>query len=106
LKKTWKERLDGPAATVITLVFWLLLAGGVGLVCGVVGGAFHFVLDYAGIFRQNHSWLIWLLPVAGLIIVWTYRAAGMENDSGTNQIIASVRGETRPPLRLAGLIFL
>lgn len=100
-----KKRLEGPAATMKTLLFWLLLAGLVGLVCGLVGGAFHIVLDYAGSFREAHDWLLWLLPAAGLIIVWSYRTAGMENDSGTNQIIASVRGETRPPLRLAALIF-
>lgn len=105
MKKIWKERPEGPAATIITLIFWLLLAGAVGLICGLVGGAFHFVLDGAGVLRENNPWLLWLLPIAGLIIVWMYRVCGMENDSGTNQIIASVRGETRPPLRLAVLIF-
>lgn len=98
--------LKNPLATVGTVLFWLILAGVVGLICGVVGGAFHFVLSGAGTLRESCPWLLYLLPVAGLIIVWCYRVCGMENDSGTNQIIASVRGETRPPLRLAGLIFL
>ena len=105
MKKIWRERLNGPVATIATLIFWLLLAGCVGAVCGVVGGAFHLVLDRAGLLRENNPWLLYLLPVAGLVIVWAYRVSGMENDSGTNQIIASVRGESRPPFRLGVLIF-
>ena len=41
--------------------------------------------------REANSWLIYFMPLAGLIIVWSYKVLGMENDSGTNQIIASVR---------------
>ena len=89
-----------------TLLFWLFVACIVGVICGVVGGLFHLALNGVTALRQDHWWLVFLLPLAGLVIVWTYRVCGMENDSGTNQIIASVRGETEPPLRLAPLIFL
>lgn len=92
--------------TLTALVRWLVAAGITGLVCGAAGAAFHHAINGAAILRGGHPWLLYLMPVAGLVIVWTYRAWGMENDSGTNQIIASVRSGERPPLRLAPLIFL
>ncbi len=87
------------------LVRWLLLAGLTGLVCGAVGGGFHYAIHGASELRTHQPWLLYLLPVAGLVIVWSYRTFDMKNDSGTNQIIASVRSGERPRLRLAALIF-
>lgn len=85
---------------------WLLLAGLTGLACGLAGAAFTWCVAEATTLRADHPWLLFCMPIAGLLIVFSYRTAGMANDSGTNQIIASVRGETRPPVRLAPLIFL
>lgn len=92
-------------ATLKALGFWLVMAGIVGVVCGVVGGLFHMAIDEANALREALPWLLYLMPVAGLVIVRLYQIGGMENDSGTNQIIASVRSGTRPPLKLAVLIF-
>ncbi|MCI8916395.1 MAG: chloride channel protein [Oscillospiraceae bacterium] len=85
---------------------WLVLSGLTGLACGGAGAAFTWCVARAAALRGAHPWLLFLMPLAGLAIVWAYRRAGMENDSGTNQIIASVRGGERPPVRLAPLIFL
>lgn len=106
MKEKTKKQLERVWKTTKTLLFWLVMATVVGLVCGVAGGAFHYAIDGATVLRGRQPWLLYLLPAAGLIIVWTYRAWGMENDSGTNQIIASVRSGKRPPLKLAPLIFL
>ena len=84
---------------------WLLLAALTGAACGFAGAAFAWCVAEAGALRTAHPWLLFCMPIAGLIIVWSYRVCGMANDSGTNQIIASVRGGARPPLRLALLIF-
>ena len=102
----FKCRVKQGMETMMTLLFWLVTAALVGAVCGVSGGAFHLAVDGVTELRQSQSWLLYLLPVAGFIIVWTYRVCGMENDSGTNQIIASARSGQRPPLKLAPLIFL
>ena len=106
MKEASKSRFVPAGKSVKTLLFWLVAAGITGLVCGLVGGAFHYAVDGVTHLRQNHNWLVFLMPVAGLVIVWSYRTADMANDSGTNQIIASVRSGQRPPLRLALLIFI
>ncbi len=101
-----KTRLMAALPSVQALGRWLLLAGLAGLACGAAGAAFAWCVAQATALRAAHPWLLFLMPLAGLVIVLSYRRAGMENDSGTNQIIASVRGDTRPPVRLAPLIFL
>lgn len=92
--------------TLRTLLFWLGVSALMGLACGLVGAAFHHAVDAVTALRRAHSWLLFCMPLAGLAIVGLYHAAGMDNDSGTNQIIASVRSQKRPPLRLMPLIFI
>ena len=104
--KKLRQRLRDIRPTAWALGQWLLLAGLTGAACGLAGAAFTWCVAQAAALRGAHPWLLLCMPLAGLAIVFSYRAAGMENDSGTNQIIASVRGETRPPVRLAPLIFL
>ena len=100
------ERVRRALPSLLALLRWLALAGLTGAACGLAGAAFTWCVAQAAALRSAHPWLLFCMPLAGLVIVWSYRAAGMENDSGTNQIIASVRGETRPPVRLAPLNFL
>lgn len=102
----WKAWLREGGLAVRTLLRWIAVSCLVGLVCGLVGAAFAYTIAGVTAARGQLPWLLFLMPAAGLVIVWSYKTLGMENDSGTNQIIASVRGEERPPLRLALLIFL
>ncbi len=104
--KTIHTRLLAILPSLKALGRWLALAGLTGLACGLAGAAFTWTVGWSTALRGAHPWLLFCMPLAGLVIVWAYRAAGMENDSGTNQIIASVRGGERPPVRLAPLIFL
>ncbi|MCH5341657.1 MAG: chloride channel protein [Acetatifactor sp.] len=105
-----KERIKAQLLKVLpsakALGQWLLLSGLTGIACGLAGAAFTWCVTHATNMRIAHSWLLFCMPLAGLIIVASYRAAGMGNDSGTNQIIASVRGGERPRTLLAPLIFL
>lgn len=91
-------------------VFMLLksavVAGGAGIVCGLVGTLFHYAVDKATDIRLQLPWLLYLLPVAGIVIAWLYHIAGLDNDRGTNLILESIRENKHPPLRLAGLIFI
>lgn len=78
----------------------------IGLLCGGLGGVFHYVVDLSSGMFHAHGWLLYLLPLAGLAIVWLYRAAGIRQDRGANLVISSLRtGEEVPP-RIAPLIFI
>ena len=106
MREKFKTRLDAVLPSAATLGRWLALAGAAGLVCGLAGAAFTWSVAQATALRGQCPWLLFCMPVAGLMIVWTYRVCGMANDGGTDRIIASVRGGERPPLRLAPLIFI
>ena len=89
----------------IALMKWLIFAVLVGLSVGVVGSLFHLALEWAGEARAAHPWLLFLLPVGGLAIVATYHFAGMDDDSGTEMVITSIRSGQPMRLRTAPLIF-
>lgn len=65
-------------------IFLAVLTGGLG---GAAGSLFALVLNGVTDLRQANDWLLWLLPVAGLGIVWSYRVLGQGNHQGTNLIL-------------------
>ena len=87
------------------LVLWLVLAAAVGLVCGGVGTAFHLSVEAVTELRGEHGWILWLLPLAGLVIVALDKGTRCEG-MGTNNVIRAVQsGEAVSPL-LVPAIFL
>ena len=78
----------------------------IGLLVGAVGVAFHYGIDLATELRQEHHWLLCLLPLGGLAIVLLYQVCGMEKDQGTNLVLVAVREHEPMRLRTAPLIFL
>ena len=92
--------------TLKTFFKWLLLSGITGICCGVIGSLFHLCMEFATEFRTGHSFMVYFLPVAGLVIVFLYSICGLKNDPGTNIIITSIRTEGKIPVRMAPLIFI
>ncbi len=102
LPKGW--RLRKRYAT--TLIGWLLFAILVGVVCGLAGTAFDLTLELASELFGEHSWLIWLLPVAGVAIVWLYKIGKVKKDNGHDMIVHSVRDGIAVPYLVAPLVFI
>ena len=90
---------------IVALAKWLTIGGFVGLVGGVVGAAFHIGVERSTELRLLHPWIIWLLPVGGVVIVGLYRLTHMEG-RGTNNIIESVHFGKDVPILLVPLIFI
>ena len=84
---------------------WLVLAVAVGLVCGVIGTAFHVGVHEATLLRGEHPWLLWCLPLAGLVIVGFYKLTKTEGQ-GTNAVIDEVHLGKGLPILLLPAIFL
>lgn len=75
----------------LNLLKWIVFSLVTGAVCGLAGALFHYAVDEATHYREQNPNIMFLLPVAGIIIVFLYRICKMENDKGTNSIIQSVR---------------
>ena len=88
-----------------TFLKWLVIAGVTGGIGGLVGSAFHLSVNWAAAFRAAHPWLLWLLPVGGLLIAAIYRLTKMENKN-TNAIIDAIHFGDKVPLLLVPAIYL
>lgn len=84
---------------------WVIFSIIVGIIVGLCGIAFFFGLSKVTSIRLNNPWLIYLLPLGGLIIVGLYHLFKDEDDTGTNLVISAIHSGDRLPLRMAPLIF-
>ena len=79
----------------------------VGLLAGLVTSLFLISLDYAGKTRNHFSFLIWLLPFAGLLIGLAYQRFGQETTKGNNLILEDIYSPKKTlPFRIAPMLFL
>ena len=88
-----------------TLCRFVLLGLLVGLVCGAVGTVFYHAIALATRLRTGHPWLLYLLPVAGLLTAYLYALLKMEKDPGTDAVLRTTKDAQTVPARLAALIF-
>ncbi|MEW9936498.1 chloride channel protein [Clostridium butyricum] len=84
---------------------WIIISIIAGVVGGAVGSIFHLSVELATKTRIEHSWILYLLPFGGLLIVFMYKK-GMKGDPGTNLVINSIRTDGKVPFLMAPLIFL
>ncbi len=90
----------------VIFIKWLIISVFMGLFAGVAGVLFFYAIHFANDFREEHSWLIYLLPVGGLIIAFLYKICKMSNDKGTDAVISAARGEKNLSALVAPLIFI
>jgi H+/Cl- antiporter ClcA len=85
---------------------WVALAVVVGVLSGLLSAAFLESLDWATNTRNSNNWLVFTLPVAGLIVGGLYHYVGRGLERGTNLIIDQIHSHSQwVPFRLTPLIF-
>lgn len=85
---------------------WVVVSVVTGGICGVIGAVFHLSIDYATELREHNTWLLYLLPLGGLLIVFLYKIMKMDKNGGTNNVINAVKDKEKVPRKLAPLIFI
>src|SRR6218665_1798069 len=86
---------------------WLALGSVVGVVCGGASALFLFLLDEATHWRLQHESIVYLLPVAGLVIGALYGKWGASIRAGNNLVIDTAHeGDARLPLRMAPMVLI
>ena len=102
----FRQRVDPVREYVLSFAKW----GALGLVMGVIGGflgaVFHHSLHFVTNLRTENGWLVWLLPLGGLLSVGVFRILGQSRNRGTNQLIDAVLHEDNVSSRVAPLIFI
>jgi len=84
-----------------------LLVIPVGALAGAASAIFLRLLDQVTATHQANPWLLYLLPLAGLPLVWLYRNLGGESERGNNLILEQIHAPGGGvPRRMAPLVLL
>ncbi|OMF19437.1 voltage-gated chloride channel protein [Paenibacillus sp. FSL H7-0331] len=89
------------------VVWWLVVAGVVGVMTGSASALFLLSLDSATSLRYEHPWLLYLLPLGGALVSWMYHAYGSSSIKGNNLILEQIHdGRETIPLRMAPFVLI
>ena len=87
------------------LVRWTLLIVPIAFMIGSAIAFFLWLLHTAIQFRFNHTWLLYLLPLAGLLIHFIYQYLGKTAEKGNNLVLDEIHTEgAGVPKRMAPII--
>ena len=104
-----KSKLKKSIATVLygalTLLKWLLIGIVMGLVVGAISSAFSYCLSFVTDFRMKHPYIVYGLPIGGLVIVGLYKLLLKNKSKGTNVVINSISDKPEISSLIAPLIF-
>lgn len=105
MKEIIKKKLEQSAQSAGTSIKWVIFALITGLVVGSISTAFHFSIMIATMVREATPWVIFLLPIGGLIIVRCYRIVKDNKELSTNSVLSAIHSNEKLPLKMAPLIF-
>ena len=97
--------------TFLHQIKWLAIYILVGGIVGSATAAFLHSLDYVTLFRMEHIWIVYFLPIAGLMIGLIYYYYGGAANKGNNLLLETHQslenGEAKNvvPLKMAPLVF-
>ena len=101
---TWLQKFRLPVHYIKLFFKWGILGILMGGLGGLLGAGFHHTLHFVTHLRSQHSWLILLLPLGGLLTVGLYKLFKLQANRGTNEIIdAALDGHHLNPLIAPGI---
>jgi H+/Cl- antiporter ClcA len=90
---------------IIHLLKWTLIVLPVSAVVGSVVALFLWLLNWVTEYRFAHAWLLYLLPLAGVLIWALYKWAGKNAEAGNNLILDEIHEPGGGvPVRMAPLV--
>lgn len=101
-----KKSLKHPFAKIaVRYARWSFLSALAGLLAGLAATLFLVLLQWATAFRDRHQFIIWFLPLAGLLLGLIYHHYGRDVAGGNNLILDEIHDPKKIlPLRLSPLI--
>ena len=98
IKRIWKY--------ILAFSKWLVIALSVGVLGGLIGSFFHLSVDFVTELRESKKFILYFLPLGGLLIVFLYRLFSSQGKIDTNRVIEAVRENEKVPLIMVPLIFI
>ena len=100
-----KKRIKDEGGKLVIMFKWILTGVVSGGVIGGMSTFFGYAIQFVTDFRISHPFMVFLLPAAGVLIVFVYHICGVKKPQGTNIVIASIHSGEHLPSRMAPLIF-
>ncbi len=89
------------------IIKWLLICLLIGTCIGTTSALFLKTLGWVTDFRENHLWIIALLPIAGFAIGYIYNQFGKDVEAGNNLLIDTIHNpKDIIPFRMAPFVYL
>lgn len=86
---------------------WLVLCLVIGLLSGMASALFLVSLQFVTNYREAHLWLLWFMPIGGLMIGYFYHYFGKKVIKGNNLILEEYENPKYTiPLKMAPLILI
>lgn len=82
----------------------ILLGAFIGALCGGIGTLFSKAIQFVTAFRGEHGWILYLLPLGGILTVLIYKLCKTQG-IGTSNALRSAVDEKKPPASLFPAIF-
>ncbi len=101
-----RKQLHASLLYIVTFLRWVVTGVLIGALCGLVGAVFALAVEGVTHLRQHHDFLLYLLPLGGLLIAGLYRLLHLPLSLGTDEIITTVRTQGHVPVLMAPAIFL
>lgn len=93
--------------TIQPVVKWLFILTLLAVIVGSLVALFLRLLDLVTVASWNHSWLLFLLPLAGILIYVLYHFWGKGSEAGNGLLIDGIHNtQTKVPARMAPLVLL
>ncbi len=90
-----------------TILKWTAICLIIGICSGSASALFLVALNWATNYRENHTWIIWLLPIGGLLIGLLYHYFGKSVAKGNNLILEEYENpQNTIPLKMAPLVLI
>ena len=85
----YKKTAKSYAAYVLIFIKWLNIGLLLGVLGGLVGTAFCYSISFVTGLREANPFLVWFLPLGGLVIVFLYKKCGL-HPTDTNGVLLAV----------------
>ena len=100
------EHFHHPEKYFRIFIKWGILGLVIGVLGGLLGAAFSHTLTFVTELRHTHPWILFLLPVGGLLTIGLYRLFKMSGNRGANEIIEAILRNKPVKAATASVIFL
>ena len=93
--------------TLVLLLKWIFICVLIGIFSGSASAFFLVALEWVTQFREHNSWMIWLLPIGGLLIGLLYHYYGATVVKGNNLLLEEYENPQKViPLKMAPLVLI